>query len=96
MSALALAPAEALAPEAAPRSPLVLSAGDKRARQPLLGATWSLAALVPRLPMGFPVDPPCPPRPSAAPAPPTRPQPPPPCPTRAGGRHGATSSWPST
>jgi hypothetical protein len=39
------------------------SAEQKRAQQPLLGATWSLAALGPSLPLAFPVDPDLPPSP---------------------------------
>ena len=40
-----------------------LSAEQKRAQQPVLGATWSLAALGPSLPLTFPVDPDLPPSP---------------------------------
>ena len=36
---------------------LVPSAVEKRAQQPLLVTTWSLAALTPELPLRFPVDP---------------------------------------
>jgi len=39
------------------------SAEQKRAQQPELGATWSLAALGPSLPLAFPVDPDLPPSP---------------------------------
>jgi hypothetical protein len=40
-----------------------LSAEQKRARQPALRATWSVAALAPALPLTFPVDPELPPSP---------------------------------
>ena len=40
-----------------------LSAEQKRAQQPELGATWSVAALAPALPLPFPVDPDLPPSP---------------------------------
>jgi hypothetical protein len=49
------------APAAAQGRPL--SAEQKRAQQPVLGATWSLAALRPQLPLVFPVDPDLPPSP---------------------------------
>lgn len=39
------------------------SAEQQRAQQPVLGATWSVAALAPVLPLAFPVDPDLPPSP---------------------------------
>ncbi len=50
------------APVAAP-APAALSAVQKRAQQPLLAATWALAALVPAGPLRFPVEAPPPPVP---------------------------------
>lgn len=50
------------APVAVP-PPATLSAEQKRAQQPLLGQTWSLAALRPHLPLVFPVAPTLPPSP---------------------------------
>jgi hypothetical protein len=49
-------------PSAAPRD-RPLSAEQKRAQQPELGATWSAAVLRPQLPLAFPVEPDLPPSP---------------------------------
>ena len=61
---LPVVPAQPATPPA-PAAPRVrpLSAEHKRAEQPLLAATWSVAALTPALPLAFPVDPDLPPSP---------------------------------
>lgn len=59
---LPVVPAGPAPPPPAPRD-RPLSAEHKRAEQPLLAATWSVAALAPALPRPFPVDPDLPPSP---------------------------------
>ena len=64
MSALVLAPFTAVVPAGArPLAPSEPSAGQKRAQHPRFVSTWSLGALAPQLPLGFPVDPALPPSP---------------------------------
>jgi hypothetical protein len=61
---LPVAPAHPATPTT-PAAPRVrpLSAEQKRAEQPLVAATWSVAALAPSLPLAFPVEPDLPPSP---------------------------------
>ena len=46
-----------------PQNLIVLSASQKRASQPLFIPTWSIQALLPKLPLKFPVDADLPPSP---------------------------------